>query len=434
MRRQSVRDVRRTSGPRAAGRPLAPCRLSWAAWLGAAALACLAAGAAAPAVAAEAAAAGTGAYPPPPAFYTVAISRLKIVEPDTFEITRGNLKAITVRLAGASCEGIDRAKREQALSLVTNLLEPEPFWVFPCGRDKDGPETAWRAHIWTKKGWLSEVLVKALLATRRPDPFDGGDLPAAKIEYDKAPPPPCAPAFQGAIRQAIDGNTFEVIRDGKTLKVRLFDVGCDSGSADDAKALATKLAGSDPVWIFPSTQRRPGPGEALPVCIWTKEGWLSRAMAKGGLAKVFPDPDKADATAAVAAKPDPAPGKEPKPVKDPHTPTSGTYVWREVPVSQRTSKDTLLECMSDVFKITSPEWRIQWDMQPARSGAIIILGIYRVDEKWQTQISATQIIGFSGNSGAQVIHSLPGDYWIKVTQGTKLKVKVEVKELFGNGK
>jgi endonuclease YncB( thermonuclease family) len=391
-----------------------------------------------PSLAGEPVAATATTPPSGPAFYTVAISRLKIVEPDTFEITRGNLKPITVRLAGASCEGLDKTQREQALALVTQILEPEPFWVFPCGLAKEGAD-AWRALIWTKKGWLSEVLIKALLATRRPDPFDGAALPADKLHYDQPPPGPCEPAFQGVLRQMVDGNTLEVLRDGKTLKVRLFDVGCEGGSGEDAKALATKLMGTDPVWIFPSSQRRLAAGEAMPVRVWTKEGWLSQAMVKGGFAKVFPDPDKTDATA-VAAKPDPAAAKDPKtkdpaPVKEPkHTPSSSNFVWREVPVSQRTSKDTLLECMSDVFKVTSPEWRIQWDMVPARNGAQIILGIYRVDEKWQTQISATQIIGFTGNSGAQVIHSLPGDYWIKVTQGTKLKVKVEVKEPAEKGK
>ena len=373
--------------------------------------------------------------PPGPAFYTVAISRLKIVEPDTFEISRGNLKAITVHLADATCEGIDKTKREQAMALVTQFLEGEPFWVFPCGLEKEGTNV-WRALVWTKKGWLSEVLVKALLATRRPDPFEGAAVPADKTTYDRLPPGPCEPAFQGVVRQMVDGNTLEVLRDGRTIKVRLFDVGCE-GSAEDAKSLATKLVGTDPVWIFPSSQRRLAAGEAMPVRVWTKEGWLSQAMVKGGLAKVFPDPDKTDAApaATVAAKTDPTPAaKPPKAAPAPKTTTNTQgFVWREVPVGMGTSKDNL-QCESAVFKVTSQEWRLTWTAPPVRAGAAVILTIYRVDSQWQSKISSTVAAGFTAASGQQIIHSPPGDYWIRCTQSTKLNAKVECQEPVEKGK
>jgi endonuclease YncB( thermonuclease family) len=383
------------------------------------------------------AAGGATALPPPPAFYTAAISRLKVVEPDTFAIARGDLKPVTLRLADATCEGIDNPAREQARALVASLLGPEPFWVFPCGREKDGPETAWRARIWTKKGWLCEVLIKAHMATRRADPYEGAPLPNEKAAVDGAWPPPCAPAFQGRVSQAVDGDSFEVLRDGKTVKVRLFDVACESGAGEDAKALATRLIGSDPVWIFPSSQRRIATTEELPVRIWTKEGWLSQALVKASLAKSFADPDAAGDSTAVATKPvkpDPNPAKDPKPApaKDP-APTKGShsgfvdFVWREVPISQVSISDPL-QCESATFKITSPVWRVSWNMKPVRDRALILINVYRVDEKWETRNSSTHVATFSGTTGAEYLRSKPGEYWFRVTQSSKLNIRVEIKE------
>lgn len=291
-------------------------------------------------------------------------------------------------------------------------------------------------HFWTRKGWLSEVLVKAHFAKRRTDQDAGVPVPAAKIPATKTDVLPFAPAFASAVSRLASADTFEVTRGGKPLPVRLFDVACDRADrADEARALASRHLGDGPVWIFPSSQRRLQANEPTPVRVWTANGWLSDALVKAGLARRHADPDDPSGAASNDTDPtppvkDPTPARAPKPAKDPD---EVDFVWREVPVSQASTSDPL-QCESNTFKITYPEWRISWSMTPVRTRALILLNIYRVDEKWETRNSSHHVQTLKGPSGGQALRSKPGDYWIRVTQSSKLNVKVEVKEILPKAK
>lgn len=389
---------------------------AWAAGLAASAWAAAAdAGAGEPAARA--------ALPPRPAFYTVSVSRLRVAEPDAFTVVLDPAKPpVRIRLADATCEDLTPSQRELALALATDLLRAEPLWIFPCAAG-EGAGGEWRARVWTRKGWLSEVLINAHFAKRRTDQDAGSPVPADQVPETAGDVPPFPPAFAAAVSSPTSGDTFEVTRDGKPCRVRLFDVTCEgAGSAEDARAAAARLLGSGPVWIFPSTQRRLGPNEALPVRIWTDAGWLSEALVKARLAKRLDDPG----AVAEADVPKPTPTKSPttpKPAYEPHV----DWVWREVPVSDAGISDPYM-CESNVFHVTSPVWRLSWDMKPVRTGAKILVHICRVDAQWETKTSSTYVRCVEGSRGSVLMRTKPGDYWLQVNQSSHINAKVEVQE------
>ena len=389
------------------------------------------AGLAAPAWAAPAAATDPGAGEPAarpapparPAFCTVSPSRVRVAEPDAFTVVLDSAKPpVRIRLADATCEDLTPSQRELALALTTDLLRAEPLWVFPCAAGEDA-DTEWRARVWTRKGWLSEVLINAHFARRRTDQDSGSPVAADQVPEAAGDVAPLPPAFAAAVAGPTSGDTFDVTRDGKPCRIRLFDVTCEgAGDADAARAAAARLLGSSPVWIFPCTQRRLGPNEALPVRIWTDAGWLSEALIKARLAKRLDDPG----ALAEADEPKPAPTKPSTPTKPAYEPHVD-FTWREVPVTDGPSSDPL-RCQSDVFRVTSPVWRLSWDMKPVRTGAKILLHVYRVDEKWEVRISSTHVRSLEGNRGSVLMRSRPGDYWIAGVQSSRINVKVEVQE------
>ncbi len=367
--------------------------------------------------------AARAALPPRPAFYTVSVSRLRIAEPDAFAVVLDPAKPpVRIRLADATCEDLTPSQRELALALATDLLRAEPLWIFPCAAGA-GADAEWRARVWTRKGWLSEVLINAHFAKRRTDQDAGSPVPADQVPAAAGDVPPFPPAFAAAVSAPTSGDTFDVTRDGKPCRVRLFDVTCEgAGDADAARTAAARLLGSSPVWIFPSTQRRLGPNQAVPVRIWTDAGWLSEALVKARLAKRLDDPGAL--AEADDPKPTPTtPPTAPKPAYEPHV----DFTWREVPVTDGPRPDPL-RCQSNVFRVTSPVWRLTWDMKPVRTGAKVFLHIYRVDEKWETRISSTHVRSLEGNRGSVLVQSRPGDYWIAGVQSSRINVKVEVQE------
>jgi hypothetical protein len=387
----------------------------WAGGLGASAwAAAAAAGAAEPAARA--------APPARPAFYTVSVSRLRVGEPDALAVVLDPTKPpVRIRLADATCEDLTPSQRELALALATDLLRAEPLWIFPCAAG--GTDAEWRARVWTRKGWLSEVLVGAHFAKRRTDQDTGPAVPADQVPETTGDVPPFPPAFAAAVSSPTSGDTFDVTRDGKPCRIRLFDVTCQgAGDADAARAAAARLLGSGPVWIFPCTQRRVGTNEAVPVRIWTDSGWLSDALAKARLAKRVDDPG----ALAQADVPKPTPAT-PRPTSKPAYEPRVDFVWREVPVTGSPIADPYM-CESNVFHVTSPVWRITWDMKPVRTGAKILVRIYSVDAQWESKTSSTVIRTLEGSRGSALMQSRPGDYWIQVNQSSHINVKVEVQE------
>jgi endonuclease YncB( thermonuclease family) len=276
------------------------------------------------------------------------------------------------------------------------------------------------------------------MAVRRTDQDDCAPLAAEKLAADTASPVPFAPAFAGPLKNVIDGDSLEVDRDGKPCKARLFDVAVEKANNEEAKALMTRVLGSDPVWVFPSTQRRISSTEPLPVRIWTREGWLAAALLKAGLAKRLADPDKPGGESPAEPEKTPAPAKDPKvatpkpkPVpKEPRQPSPGAdeINWIEVPVTQARSDSLSVE--SGTFQIPGPEWRLSWSLSPVRRGGIVILNILRVDDEGKTRRSATLVASFSTVAGAQVMRSKPGNYYIRLTGTNELKtLKLEWKQV-----
>ena len=375
------------------------------------------------------------ALPAPPAFYTVAISRVRNIDGVTFEFEREDRKIIRVRLFDAQCEGLGESARSSAKAVAKDLLEPQPFWVFPCGAVKGGTEGELAARVWTHKGWLDEVLIRAGYAKRRADPSAQVQGPADAAGMTNKGPPPVPPAIGCMIGRTIEGDLFEITRDGKPMTARLFDVSCqelESAQREAARAVTVQTLAGSAVWVFPFSPRKAGPGEETRVRIWTNEGWLDEALLKASLAKRYPDPDKPPV--AVAVKPEPAtrPGPvtkpEPGPTKTPGKSTAKEpdFKWVEVPLSADRSDS--LGATSQTFKLTSEEWRIQWDLKPARIGLPIQVHIYRVDETWTVKTSSVHVASFTGSTGAKMMRSRPGDYWIRLVGCGDMNVKVEEKK------
>ena len=221
--------------------------------------------------------------PAAPAFFTVSIGHIRNIQADSFEFQRGDLKRVRVQLAGADCSKMPERIRGMAQTITRSLIEAEPLWVFPLGRPKGTTDQVW-AHVWTRKGWLAEVLIRADYAMRR------GDLDPASLDPPDPTgtttkgPPPVAPAFAATSCKPVDGEAYNVVRGGATVRVQLFDVACpDSGtSAVTVGAAETCIAGG-PVWVFPcGSQKR---GAATRGRIWTAGGWVSAALLARDLAQ-----------------------------------------------------------------------------------------------------------------------------------------------------
>lgn len=378
--------------------------------------------------------------PAPPAFYSADISRIRNVEGDGFDFQRDDGKAVRIRLLDADCQSLGERSRTKAAETASDLLATQRVWIFPAGQAKTGEVYA---CVWTSRGWLADVLVSTDCAARRGDAAALGLAPADPPAAPGKGPPPPAPAFASATCAPVDGDAFEVDRAGRKVRVRLFDATCqdmDQVKRDDAKAEAARIAGTGPVWVFPCSPRWAKPADEPRVRIWTRQGWLSDALLKAGLAKQYSDPDRG--TVQVATAPPPAPAKHPEPAPAPPKPPSpppppkpatptkthgapsgSPGTWREVTVPKGTA-DTL-SCESGVFKIPNEVWRITWDLKPARVGGHVLINVYRVDDQWQTKMSSTHVAGFSGLSGVQVVRSKPGDYWVRITASTTPGFKIE---------
>ncbi|HUU11347.1 MAG TPA: hypothetical protein VM431_12545 [Phycisphaerae bacterium] len=373
------------------------------------------------------------ARPAAPAFYTVSIGRVRNIQADCFEFERDDRKRTRVRLACADTLNVPDRIRGMAETIVRNILETGPVWVFPCGSPKDRPEEVW-ADVWTPKGWLSERLIRAGYAMRRKD-LDVASLTAFDPTGTTTEGPvPADPAFASARCAPSGGDTFEVDRAGKKVRVRLFYVTCqglDQPAAADAAA--QKCAGDDPVWVFPCCPAKAG--EDARVRVWTRRGWMATELLKQKLATRYDDPFKAEIQTASATPP-----PTPKPTKDPDTgttPDPGTtptktssgkpgdpeFTWREVTVPK--GKADSLSCESGTFAVTSELWRISWTLKPVRVRGPINLNVYRVDEKWNVKTSSAHVTAFKGQTGAKYVRAKPGQFWVRVTGSNELVMKVE---------
>ena len=360
--------------------------------------------------------------PAPPAFHTGSIGRVREITGDSFVFSSEGGKKVRVRLAHADCTPLGKAAETNARTVATNILETETVWVFPCGKAKGTPEDEIWACVWTSKGWLAEVLIRAGYAQRRTA------LDPAALEPAAAPcspgagcPPPCQPAFVPASCAVAEGDAFDTEHAGRKYKVQLADVTCqglEESQREAAKAEAARLLAAGPVWVLPcSVSRGAGQDEACAL-VWTQGGWLSDALIKAGLAK----PGQADKPATPGTATPPAP-----PAK-PDSPKPGDQMkWREVPL--RKTGGMVMSCRSGRFKIDVPEWRISWNLKPWRTNSPVSFTICRVNENVVSGGVSTHVASFAGQSGSTYVRAQPGTFWIQVTGSPELGVKVEVPEL-----
>ncbi|MBE3097288.1 MAG: hypothetical protein IMZ44_09195 [Planctomycetes bacterium] len=395
------------------------------------------AGAASAATPASPAATPAPPLPAPPAFHTGSVGRVREITGDCFVFGGEGGKKVRVRLAHADCAPLGKAAETNARTVATNILETETVWVFPCGKAKGTPEDEIWACVWTSKGWLAEVLIRAGYAQRR------AALDPAALEPAAAPcspaagcPPPCQPAFVPASCAVSEGDAFDTEHAGRKYKVQLADVTCqglEEPQREAAKAEAARLLAAGPVWVLPcSVSRGPG-GEAACALVWTQGGWLSDALIKAGLAK----PGQADKPAppgpAGGVKP-PTPGTGPGSTTPPAPPAkpgppkpSDQIKWREVPVGK--AGGMVMSCRSGHFKIDVPQWRVSWNLKPWRANSPVSFSICRVNENVASGGVSTHVASYAGLSGSAYVRAQPGTFWIQVTGSPEVGVKVEVPEL-----
>lgn len=369
-------------------------------------------------------AAGAASPPLPPAVYTTYRGAVTKIQGDSFQFEWEG-RTMTIRLRDADSSDLDPPRRESAAFLAAQLLEAEPFWIFPGAPLNPGAPGEVRARVWTKKGWLSEILIKSNLAKRRSDvaavTFTPAEAPSAAAPADIPPPPP--PAFAAPIQQIVAGDTFEVQREGKTVRLRLYDAACE-GDADRAKELAAQTLGTGPVWIFPSSQRKLDAGDDLPVRIWTARGWLADVLVAASAARYHPDPDKALEERLPAPPPQerakPASAAEPKS----GDPMLAKFVWHGVSVTA--VKQSTHSIITDVFMIPSSEFRISWDLQRVMKRLPIQVNIFYVDPEFSEVQRSTKPMGsFRADRGSTIIHHRPGQYYLNIAGAKELNVKVE---------
>jgi len=388
---------------------------------------------------------GPAAAPPapwPPAFFTGSVGRVRDIDGDSFTFACEDRRVVKVRLIDADVEPMGEAGRASATAVASGLLQAQPFWVFPCGQ---AGSDVW-ADVWTSKGWLSEVLIRAGYARRRAgaEGIVQGLGPCAVAAASGGHPPPDAPAFAAVSCTALEGGALEADQGGRKVRVRLFD--CTSADLDPAQQAAARDAAArilaeGPVWVLPCMPARPGgQGEAL-VRIWTRQGWLSEALLKGGLAKRC-DGSAQAAQAAVARPGDSATTpKTPAPAKGPAA-KSADITWREVPVTKAPYRPNMgaqlsglfigkeltpMSCRSLPFAITSGMCRITWNLQPWRVGSPVSTSLLRYDERYTVPTTSMTVVSFKGTSGSQILRLPPGQYWFSINGSTEVSIKVEEK-------
>ena len=389
------------------------------------------------------------AVPAPPAFYTQSIGRISDIQGDSFRFAAGEGRMVRIRLMDADCQPLGEATTQQAAAVATNLLQASPVWVFPIGQTKAGGTDEIWADVWTDKGWLSQVLIRAGYAQKRTEPTPSSLSPADAAGTSNKGPAPAAPAFVAAACTLQSGNTFEIDQGGKKVNARLFDTTCEGLSdaqRSDANATASQLFAKGGVWVFPCAPIRDAK-TSVPVRIWTAEGWLSDILVKAGQAQRGEAVEKpaADATAQAAPAPKPQPVRKP-----PEKPAEPAVDWQPISVTlakhKRSSSagsmwsreirtgegdlgamdNTSAALESNIFKITSGVWRLAWETKGEK--AHLNVTVFRCGGKSPdspSKVGSSQVATYAATSGAPVLRTTPGSYWVRFMGAANVTVKAE---------
>jgi hypothetical protein len=183
------------------------------------------------------------------------------------------------------------------------------------------------------------------------------------------------------------------------------------------------------------------------VRIWTAEGWLSDVLVKAGQAQRGEAVEKpaADATAQAAPAPQPQPVRKP-PEKPPETGVD----WQPISVTLAKHKrssgagamysravragegdlpaidSTSAALESNIFKITSGVWRVTWETKAEK--AHLNVTVFRCGGKSPdspSKVGSSQVASYLGLSGAPILRTMPGSYWIRFMGAANVTVKVE---------
>ncbi|MBE3096843.1 MAG: hypothetical protein IMZ44_06885 [Planctomycetes bacterium] len=388
------------------------------------------------------------AVPAPPAFCTQSVGRISDIQGDSFRFAAGEGRTVRIRLIDADCQPLGEATAQQAATVATNLLQDAPVWVFPVGQTKVGAADEIWADVWTAKGWLSQVLIRAGYAQKRTEPTPSSLSPADAAGTSNKGPAPAAPAFPAAACTPQSGDTLEIDQDGKKVNARLFEATCEGLSGtqrSDANATASRLFAKGGVWVFPCAPLRDA-RTFVPVRIWTAEGWLSDVLVKAGQAQRGETVEKpAEATAQTTPAPKPPPVKKP-----PEKPAEPAIDWLPISVTlakhQRSSSagarysramrvgvgdipawdDTSANLESNLFKISSGVWRLTWETKAEK--AHLTMTVYRCGGNSPDPASkagSSQIATYSANTGSPILRTMPGSYWIRAFGAADVTVKVE---------
>ena len=374
------------------------------------------------------------ASPASPAFSTGSISRIRSIAGDAFSFECDDRRIVTVRLAPADCRAAGAGAVESATAVATGLLQTGPVWVFPCGQAKGASGDEVWADVWTAKGWLSDILIRAGYAKRRAEADAAALTPLEKpCASSTGLPLPPAPAFAAASCASTEGDVLQVVHKGRMLTLYLTDVTCqglDSAKRDAATATATRMLQAGPFWVFPCPAMKGAGPDCLRARVWTQRGWLSDALLQEGSAKRAEEGDPrgtpAAASPAAAATPGPAAAPQPPAAADHAKPGSNQVKWREIQVSATNVQP--MSCQSSHFRIEVPQWRLSWNLTPWRVGSPTSLSVCRVVETVASGGTSMHVGSFRGLSGSTIIRAQPGTFWVQITGSGKLDIKVEVPE------
>lgn len=105
--------------------------------------------------------------PPGPPSFSAIVSGVR--DGDTLEVVREGQR-VRLRLFDVACPELDERNGERARQITARTVGQTPVWIFPSGRRATDAHGRMLVRVWTQKGWLSDVLIKAGAATRYVDP------------------------------------------------------------------------------------------------------------------------------------------------------------------------------------------------------------------------------------------------------------------------
>ncbi len=142
-------------------------------------------------VLAEAPAAKASVPPPaPPAFSARVVD---LLDGDSFKVIC-EAGTVEVRLFDVNCPEFDEPGGERAKRITRQTLLSRRVWVFPSGKRPKDAYGRLLVRVWTRKGWLSDVLLRMGAAQRYVDP----DKPSVGLVGKPSAQAPSKPWNRGA--------------------------------------------------------------------------------------------------------------------------------------------------------------------------------------------------------------------------------------------